>query len=297
MKYAYFHLPGLFEFIDFYEVFLPLFFSNREYFYDNRKISSIYGCKADCIWSAGRISNADVDSNRVLKLVDKYNISPRLTFSNSLISHEHLSDNKCNNICNEFSNSKAKTGIIIYSDLLLNYLKEKYPNFYYISTTTKVLTDFNDLVNELNRDEFDYVVPDFRLNKNINLCNQLNNKQKSKVELLCNECCPVYCLDRKECYETVSKINIGLTDVCFKCKNSDGIHGYRFSEAMKNPSFISNDDIDGIYLKNDITNFKIEGRSLGSAILLEILLYYFVKPEYQINVREEIYLNSSLDLF
>ena len=45
------------------------------------------------------------------------------------------------------------------------------------------------------------------------------------------------------------------------------------------------------------TNFKIEGRSLGSALLLEFLLYYMVKPEYHIHVREAIYLDSTLDLF
>ena len=43
--------------------------------------------------------------------------------------------------------------------------------------------------------------------------------------------------------------------------------------------------------------FKIEGRSLGSAIVLEMILYYMTKPEYQLKVREEIYLDSMLDLF
>lgn len=45
------------------------------------------------------------------------------------------------------------------------------------------------------------------------------------------------------------------------------------------------------------TNFKIEGRGLGSAIVLEFLLYCLTKPEYQLRVREEIYLDSMLDLF
>ena len=40
-----------------------------------------------------------------------------------------------------------------------------------------------------------------------------------------------------------------------------------------------------------------EGRSLGSALVLEFLLYYMTKPEYQLNVREKIYLDHSLDLF
>ena len=36
---------------------------------------------------------------------------------------------------------------------------------------------------------------------------------------------------------------------------------------------------------------------LGSALILEFLLYYMTKPEYQIHVREHIYLDNMLDLF
>jgi hypothetical protein len=66
---------------------------------------------------------------------------------------------------------------------------------------------------------------------------------------------------------------------------------------MKNPGFIGVEDIQKLYMPMGFSNFKIEGRSLGSAIVLEFILYYMTKPEYQLNVREEIYLDSSLDLF
>lgn len=66
---------------------------------------------------------------------------------------------------------------------------------------------------------------------------------------------------------------------------------------MKNPAFISSGDIQDIYLPMGFSNFKIEGRGLGSALVLEFLLYYMTKPEYQLSVREKIYLDSALDLF
>ena len=56
-------------------------------------------------------------------------------------------------------------------------------------------------------------------------------------------------------------------------------------------------DIQDIYLPMGFTNFKIEGRSLGSALLLEFILYYMTRPEYQIHVREMTYLDNTLDLF
>ena len=57
------------------------------------------------------------------------------------------------------------------------------------------------------------------------------------------------------------------------------------------------DDITNVYLPMGFSNYKIEGRSLGSALILEFLLYYMTKPEYQIHVRENIYLDNMLDLF
>ena len=82
-----------------------------------------------------------------------------------------------------------------------------------------------------------------------------------------------------------------------RCTAPDAEGGYRFSKAMNNPGFISVDDIKNIYLLMGFTNFKIEGRGLGSALVLEFLLYYMTKPEYQLQVREEIYLDNTLDLF
>lgn len=66
---------------------------------------------------------------------------------------------------------------------------------------------------------------------------------------------------------------------------------------MENPGFIGINDILNTYLPVGFSQFKIEGRSLGSALILEFLLYYMTKPEYQIHVREAIYLGSMLDLF
>jgi len=190
-----------------------------------------------------------------------------------------------------------QNGIIIYSDLLLEYIKKNYPGYYFVSSTTKVITDYDELIKELSRDDFKYAVPDFRLNKSFDKLNTLSQIQKDKVEFLVNECCDFGCTGRKACYENVSRKSLGEECGDHECGAPEGQLGYRFSKAMSNPGFISVDDIKNIYLKNGFSNFKIEGRSLGSAVILEFLLYYMVKPEYQINVREEIYLDSMLDLF
>ena len=293
---AYYHLPGLFEFYELYRVFLPLFREHREYFYDWCEIGSVYGAPADCIWGGGRTGIGDAQPHRVLALMQEYGISARLTFSYSLLREEHHADRKCNALCAlVVKENRVQYGVIAHSDLLLNYLKRQYPGLYFVSSTTKVLTDFQQLRRETEREEFRYVVPDFRLNKKLKLLSTI--KQKDKVEFLCNECCYVGCQDRKKCYETVSLQNLGKDIPDHICKAPNAKQGYRFSRAMHNPSFISIEDIQSIYRPLGFTQFKIEGRSLGSALVLEFLLYYMVKPEYSIHVREEIYLDNMLDLF
>ena len=295
-KIAYYHLPGLFEFYEFYREFLPLFREHREYFYDWCDIGSIYGAPADCLWGGGRAGFGDSDAAEVLALMREYGISARLTFSNSLLTEAHLSDKKCNQLCALFEIPR-RNGVIIYSDLLADYLKENYPSLYLVSSTTKVLTDFEQLLDEVNRDDFRYVVPDFRLNKSFDKWSILSQAQKDKVEFLCNECCFFGCKDRKLCYEVVSRKNLGEDDLDFRCRAPGMDEGYRFSKAMENPGFIGIEDIKDTYLPMGFSNFKIEGRGLGSALILEFLLYYMTKPEYQLRVREAIYLDNMLDLF
>ena len=294
----FYHLPGLFEFYELYKAFLPLFKEHREYFYDWCEIGSIYGAPMNCIWGGGRVGFGEAEPSDVASLMKEYDISARLTFSNSLLREEHLSDRYCNKLCSLFEkSSKTQSGVIVHSDLLLNYIAEKYPDFYFVSSTTKVITDFDQFITELNRSDFRYVVPDFRLNKELSKLTALPAAIKDKVEFLCNECCWFECYDRKNCYENVSRKSLGENFPDHICVSPTASRGYRFSDAMKNPGFIGIEDIQSTYVPAGFSNFKIEGRGLGSAIILEFLLYYMTKPEYQLKVREEIYLDSMLDLF
>ena len=294
----YYHLPGLFEFYELYKIFLPLYYERREYFYNECEIGSIYGAPADCIWGGGRTGFGEEDPQKVAALMREYGISSRLTFSNSLITKDHLSDKKCNSLCALFEkNGPAENGVIIYSDILLEFIKKNYPDFYFVSSTTKVITDFNHFEEELKRKEYRYVVPDFRLNKSFDGLKSLPEELKQKVEFLCNECCWYECYDRKNCYENVSRKCLGEDCENHVCVSPTAERGYRFSDAMKNPGFIGIEDIRDLYMPEGFRHFKIEGRSLGSAVVLEFLLYYMTKPEHQLKVREEIYLDSNLDLF
>ena len=295
---ACYHLPGLFEFYELYRLFLPLFREHREYFYDWCEIGSIYGAPPDCIWGGGRVEAGEHSPAEVLALTQEYGISARLTFSNSLLRLEHLSDRKCNAVCQQFAQrGTVQNGVIVHSELLLNYLQQHYPELYLVSSTTKVLTDLQAFQAEVRRPEFRYVVPDFRLNKSFDVLDTLSQPEKDKVEFLCNECCWFGCTERRRCYEAVSRKNLGLPGPEHYCSAPGAADGYRFSRAMANPGFIGIKAIRDTYLPRGFTQFKIEGRGLGSALILEFLLHYLTRPEYQLAVREELYLDTMLDLF
>ena len=296
-KKALFHLPGLFDFYELYKIFLPLWRQHREWFYSWCDIASIYGAPEDCLWAGGRTGFGQADVNDVLALMEDFGISARFTFSNSLLKEEHLKDKKCNDLCRLLEKSKIEGGIIVHSDLLKDYLKSNYPSLYLVSSTTKVLTEFDAFEEELRKEDFNYVVADFRLNKNFDRLEALEQALKDKVEFLCNECCNFACRERKACYENVSRKNLGEEIIQHKCTAPGGKDGYRFSLAMKNQGFIGIQDIQEKYLPMGFSNFKIEGRGLGSAIILEFLLYYLTRPDYQLQVREAVYLDSMLDLF
>ena len=235
MRKAVYHLPGLFEFYELYRVFLPLFRKHRDWFYEESEIGSIYGAPSDCLWGGGRVEDGECNPREVLALLEEYGISARLTFSNSLLEEKHLADVRCNALCTLFEKSGAPNGVIVHSELLTAYLRKNYPGLYLVSSTTKVLTDFEQLRAETARAEFRYVVPDFRLNKAFAQLNTLTDAQKDKTEFLCNECCWFGCKDRKKCYEAVSRKNLGLDGMEHHCTAPGAQNGYRFSEAMKNP--------------------------------------------------------------
>ena len=293
----FFHLPGLFEHYEFYRSFLPLFYEHREYFCEDSEIGSIYGAPADCLWGGGRVECATATPEEAFGLLREYGISARLTFSNSLLREDHLKDAECNRLCEKLAAAGSlKNGVIVHSEILTRYLKEFYPELYLVSSTTKVLTDFKMLEQELSRKEFAYVVPDFRLNPQLESWKGLTSEEKAKVEFLCNECCFFGCKDRKACYEAVSRRNLGEQSD-FACQAPGAKEGYVFSNAMENPGFISRDRIEEVYGPMGYSQYKLEGRGLGSALILEFLLYYMTKPEYVLRVREKLYLNHSLDLF
>ena len=149
-KKVYYHLPGLFEFYELYCAFLPLYKEHREYFYDWCEISSIYGSPADCLWGGGRAGFGSDNPEEVLKLTQEYGISARLTFSNSLLRKEHLTDKKCNILCKMFEEGELETDAKIGASRAI-----RVPGYKYVKVDQKMQEDNQEASKDLQTDVTD----------------------------------------------------------------------------------------------------------------------------------------------
>jgi collagenase-like PrtC family protease len=285
---AYFHLPGLFAFSPLYRTFLYLYKTEREKFNDWVEIGSVFGAPRMACWGGGRIPpKSENTAEEIANFMKEYGISCRLTFSNNQIEEKHLWDVFCNYLLKLFywdGNS-----IIINSPILEKYIREKFPRYNFISSTTKCLNQKDSAVQELNNN-YDMIVLDYNFNKNLEFLQSLPNKDK--CELLINPVCAPHCPRRKDHYIFMSKVLLHEQSWHddFECP----YQAAKFFQAQKNPLFISVDDIRHVYMPMGFKNFKIEGRTTGWDDLIEILLYYLIKPEYQLEIRERLYYTKGI---
>ena len=281
-KETIFYLPGLFKFTNLYEALLRKYTENYYVFKDNVYIGAIYGSPT-AIWNGGRFSSNLLlnytQLTTVKNMMSNYKIPVRFTFTNCLLEEKHLNDTYCNLILKIFNTGNNE--IICNSQVLEDYLRNTYGNQYkYISSTTKRLLDTELQTEEINKDYF-LTVLDYDHNKNFEYLHSIKNK--NKCELLVNPVCYPKCPYRAAHYRSISKSQLEYSAedlmVC-KFNGRDCLW-----HAMKLENFISIEDINNIYLPMGYYHFKLEGRAAQPLDVIEILLYYLIKEEYQNEVR------------
>ena len=161
--------------------------------------------------------------------------------------------------------------------VLEKYLKETYPNFKYISSTTKCLLDLD----AFNKECADYylTVLDFRKNSDKEFLEKI--ERKDKVELLINAYCSPDCTRRKEHYEYLSKCQLNGDTPNQFCD----ILTHSFYDSLKLRSVIKLDELFDWFIPHGFKHFKIEGRTLHIMDALESYMYYMIKPECRDEVR------------
>jgi len=273
-----YHLPGAFEHFKTYEILLKLYKREKKVFYDNIMIGSIYGAPGYAAWNGGRQCKVSYEEWPVLELMANNKIPLAFTFSNQCIEEKHLGDAKCNRLL-ELTESEDNY-VIVNSPILEEYIREKYPKFKIISSTTKCITDKKEADQEL--DKYEIVCLDYNLNDDMEYLKSI--KYPEKAELLVNPVCKPNCERRKRHYQSISKSILLNWEHWDSCEYEERF----FCEVQKySPKFISVEKVNKLY-RMGFRNFKIEGRSHNNLDVVEILTYYLIKPEYQLYVRQKL---------
>lgn len=278
-----FSLPGMYENYKLNMVFLLFAQQYPQYFKENVNIEAIYGNFYFCSWDGGRIFNRYKHATKeiVERFMYIYNYflqTPiRFIFTNSALTLTDCYDrfnNMVLDVCNNGMNE-----IVVNSEILEAYLRETFPSYKFISSTTKCLCDKNMQHQELNKNYY-LICLDYNLNKDIPFLNSLSETEKEKSEILINALCPSQCPLRKFHYGQNS-------DYALSYGKPYTFEGCKLQGSSLNPDYcdLTNNLTPEEVIKynsNGFSHFKLEGRTLSDIEMLCQYVKYLIKPEYQL---------------
>lgn len=172
-----------------------------------------------------------------------------------------------------------KNEVVVADDNFAFYLKENYPSYTLISSTTKCLVKKEEVFLELDKKIYNKICLDYNFNKNINFLKNIPEQYEEKIELLVNPVCGVKCPYRKEHYylNSISHLNYGKT--------------YQMEGCIIKNNFIKQSSENNLYYsdlkryqekeKIKIKHFKIEGRTWNKIDLLLTYCDYMIQPKYK----------------
>lgn len=244
-------------------------------FYPNVRIASAYGSFPNCIWNGGRAIFDYITKDKMKAVIDAYNsrgIAVRYTFTNPLLEEKHMEDSFCNLVMELGNNGMNE--ILVNAPVLEAYVREKYPKYAMISSTTKCLSSLEAIETELEKD-YKLVVLDSAMNNHEEI---FHMEHRDRLELIVNHYCQDNCPRRKQHYDLIGKCQLEFTPPPsdFKCHNVER----EFFQLMENRSFITTDMIFGRYWESGFRHFKLDGRGFPAHRLIASCLYYLIKPQW-----------------
>lgn len=286
----YFHIPSFTSHKKLNMLLLLLMHDEPDLFYPNIKIGSIYDSFPNAAWNGGRIMlGAPYIYEQIEETYRTFNemgVPLRHTFTNNSLEEFDVYDRYCNGIM-ELGNTGFNQ-VLVNSPILESYIREKYPNYPIISSTTKRLVDIEDLNKELANPDYHMVVLDYVLNRNPRIFT-LENKER--LELLVDAYCCDGCTKRADHYKHMSEVQLGA--ISCTADSAERMSGFScmhiaqdfYTVISSRKSAIKVEELYGFYYQMGFRNFKIEGRTNSPADVLESYMYYMVKPEYRDHAR------------
>lgn len=287
-----FYLPDFYRYGTLYAMLSDFIEHIPEWFYDDFKISAIYGSFPNCIWNGGRAYYGAINRPAMVSVINELNkrgIAIRYTFTNPLLEEKHLSDT-FSNICLELADN-GKNEVLVNTQVIEDYVRKNFPSYKIISSTTKCLKTFDLVEKELAKDYY-LVVLDSALNKDERV---FSLEGRDRLELLVDHGCRLDCPNRERHYIASGLAQLTFDETHFPaCPHV--VHD--FNGLMTKENFITREMITEKYVPNGIKHFKLDGRSFQVEKFIDSVLYYMVKPEYSEKlkgiIKKEVFLNADV---
>lgn len=283
-----FSIPDFYYLFDLNMNLLALMRNNPEYFYDNVKVTSVYGTFPGCMWNSCHQSIGQATYENIATTVMMFNnagISVRFTFNNSELKGSHLMDIYSNEILKITSQVKSNTGIpngvIVNSNILDNHITKSFPDFYHVWSDTKSNADI-EKVNKLSEDTLTGLPYDIN---NTKLLDDI--KHPENIEVSVNSSCVEMCPKRNTHYAEIGKLQMHMYTEGFTCPYNCENYFY-YDTVTERGHYVPIKYINTIYKDRNITKFKILGRGDSPINVIENYVNYFAKPEHKDNVRNKL---------
>lgn len=279
-----FSIPGYFYYVNQIRMIEEYRKMRPEFFYPDRIIDSSYDFPPGLIWNGGRPQPFhNFEQSYLLGVAQYYNqeseIKIRHTCTNLLLVPEMLYDWQCNLWLQ--INEHEGNAVIVATDILKEYVKERYPKYDIINSTTLNITDIDE-INKLS--ETDLTVLNYTKNNDNEYLKQLQHPEN--IEILCAEPCSINCKNRKKHYEQTSRFQLWIDlDLDEYCPHVDEMP-YNFYDVQKLPTAVDNDRVDQL-AELGIQYFKLSGRQSPIHSWYEQIIYYLILPEYRDRVRQD----------
>ena len=283
-----FYLPDFYYNFKLNVLFIDLWHKQPQVFCPGVSIKAVYGAYPPAIWNGGRCMSGYTSYENMVNTLKAYNdegVAVRYTYTNCLLEYEHLSDHFCNLTMKAADNGMNE--VIINSELLEAYIRENYPNFNLISSTTKRLLTEGDIAAELQKD-YSLIVLDYALNNRDKILFSEDHvvcQNAGRFELLLNAYCQDDCPIRKRHYRQLSAQQLGFNEQTPDFEACCHIGEDFYSVMEKRKRFITAEDLYSKYYNAGYRHFKIEGRTMKMPDILESYIYYMVQPQYRDKIR------------
>lgn len=280
-----FIIPGMYEHYILNFKLLELLEEKPEFFLPDINIAAVYGNFQFNIFDGGRNFNSYRHTSKeeieyvISQYNDRFHIPIRQVYTNTQLKPTDYY-NRFGNLC-LFLAENPLNELVINDDKFAEYVREYYPQYTFISSTTKCLSSPQALLEELNNPLYKMVCLDYNLNKNQALLkDQIPQELRSKCEFLVNAICPPGCPQRKQHYKLNSLYSLSYGKR-YSMENCQIQQNTLHPTMVHSKNNITIEEILSDYIPLGYNLFKIEGRTLSLLENACNYVRYMVKPEYQ----------------